>query len=99
MDYINNLDWIDGIELINKAILKQRERQEWEMWLTLYPNMDKKNFISFEKFKSNQRSAKPKKPKKVLTDDEIIEKAEEIRKIHQGKHEGVVRKVENINGL
>jgi hypothetical protein len=88
IDYINRLDWIDGIELINKAILKQRERQEWEMWLTLYPNMDKKNFIPFEKFKSKQRTGKPKK---ILSNNEIIEKAEEIRKLHQGKHEGVVK--------
>ena len=58
------------------------------MWLTLYPNMDKKTFISFDKFRGKKQVKVINNTK--LTKEEIIEKAEELRKLHQGKHEGVV---------
>jgi hypothetical protein len=79
--------WIDGIKLINKAIEKRSEQREWDMWISVYPDMDKKTFISFEKFKNKIYA--PKQTQNVLTKNEIIEKSEEIRKLHQGKHEGV----------
>ena len=88
IDFVYNLSWIDGIELINKAIEKRNEQKDWDMWLTLYPNMDKKTFISFDKFRGKKQVKVINNTK--LTKEEIIEKAEELRKLHQGKHEGVV---------
>jgi hypothetical protein len=85
IDYVFNLAWNNGIELINKAIGKRNEQRDWEMWLSVYPNMDKKTFVSFEKFQQKGREL----PQNNFTTAEIIEKAEEIRKIHQGIHEGV----------
>lgn len=88
-DFVVNLDWRDGLNLINKAIEKRKEEREWDMWISLYPKMDKKSFIPFEKFCGKKKHIKIHK--KELTKQEIIEQAEEIRKLHQGKHEGVVR--------
>ena len=84
-----NLCWIDGIELINEAMKKIQEQKDWEMWLTLYPNMTKENFIPFEKFRN--KTIDEKETKKELTSAEIIERAESKRKLHQGTHKGVVR--------
>lgn len=87
MDYVNNLYWIDGVKLINKAIEKRVERYDWEMWLSLYPEMSEETFVSFEAFKTKKQEITQKKVK--LTSSEIIAKAEELKKIHQGTHEGI----------
>jgi hypothetical protein len=87
IDYILELNYINGIELINKAREKESERSAWEMWLTLYPNMDKKNFIPFSKF--YQKQTEPQIRKATLTNEEIIAKNEELRLAHQGKHKGI----------
>lgn len=58
--------------------------------MSLYPSMDKKSYISFEKFVKDITIAENISVEKV-TNDEILEKTEEIKKIHQGKHEGIVR--------
>lgn len=81
------MSWIDGINLINKAAEKRSEQKEWEMWISIYPNMDKNTFVPFEKFRSK---AQPQKQNN-LTSQEILEKADELMRYHQGKHEGVVK--------
>lgn len=90
IDFVLNLYWEDGINLINKAIEKRNEQRDWEMWISVYPDMDKKTFVPFEKFRGKKQT--PGKPKKELTKAEIIAQAEEIRKLHQGTHEGVAKK-------
>lgn len=87
IEFVNNLSWQDGIKLINKALEKQTEQRDWDMWISIYPNMDKKSFIPFEKFRGKKQNLIKKENN--LTKNEIIERAEEIRKLHQGKHEGV----------
>jgi ribosomal protein L44E len=59
------------------------------MWLSVFPNMDKKSFISYEKFRGNSTKAISNNNSKKLSKIEIIDKCEEIRKIHQGKHLGI----------
>jgi len=86
IDFVYNLPWQDGIKLINKAIEKTVEHKDWEVWLSVYPNMTEETFVPFGKFKE-RKPEKPKKPKQ--TAEEMIAKAEELRKIHQGIHEGV----------
>ena len=88
-NFVLFLYWQDGIKLINKAIEKKQEKLDWELYCTVYPDMDKKTFVPFEKFRSKKQI--PGKQKKELTKEEIIAQAEEIRKLHQGTHEGVVR--------
>lgn len=47
------------------------------MWLTLYPNMDKKNFISFEDFKSKLISPRFEN---IASTEDILKEVSEIRK-------------------
>ena len=89
IDYVMNLSWIDGIELINEAMEQKQDKRDWEVWLSIYPTMTKENFIPFEKFKSKNISKDD--VKKELTSKEIIERAESKRLLHQGKHKGVVK--------
>jgi hypothetical protein len=74
------LDWQDGISQINKAVEKISEEKEWQMWLTLYPNMDKNTFMSFEKFR---QKGKKQSVETKISDKEILKKAEEVKKLHQ----------------
>lgn len=75
--YILNLDFQSAIRLIKKAYEKDLEKRLWEMWLTLYPNMDKKNFIDFEEFKN--KIIKPNVETLANTNDVLLE-VSEIRK-------------------
>ena len=88
IEYVNNMFWVDGIELIHKAREKEQEEKVWDMWISLYPNMDKKSFMPFSEFHKKQVTPIITDNKK-LTKEEITEKAEEIRRLHQGIHEGV----------
>lgn len=76
-----NLDFKTGIKLFVEACEKIQEQKAWDMWLMLYPNMDKKNFIPFSKF--YKKTTTPDKPNKHLTKEEIIAQAENIKQIHQ----------------
>ena len=71
--------------MINKAIEKRNEQKDWDIWLSIYPDMDKDTYIPFEKF----RSKAVKVSRVTESTEEIIARAEELRKIHQGIHEGV----------
>lgn len=89
IDYVNNLFWQDAINLINKALEKTAEQKDWDMWISIFPDMDKKTFVSFDEFRSKKKSRVTNTAATKLTKNEILEKAEELRKLHQGKHEGV----------
>jgi hypothetical protein len=86
IEYVLNLYWVDGINLINKAVEKTIEQKDWDLYSSVYPNMDAKTFITFKDFVKKKQVAQPKKD---ISTDEILQKAEEIRKLHQGTHEGV----------
>ena len=77
-----------GINLINKSYEKVVEEKDWNLYCGVYPNMDKESFISFENFKNKKQDMNNAKHK---TNDEILAKAEGIVKVHQGKHEGIVK--------
>ena len=74
MEYILNLDIIEGILLINKAFEKREERKAWDMWLTLYPNMDKETFMPFSEF----HEMLTEKNISMKTKEEILSECEEI---------------------
>lgn len=46
------MTWDRALEIINKAYEKSFEDKSFKMWLTLYPNMDDKNFMSFNDYKN-----------------------------------------------
>ena len=60
-----------GLKYIKKAIEKEQEKSLWEMWLMMFPNMDRKNFISFEEFKEKATQSNRQKSKEK-TDDEML---------------------------
>ena len=71
MDYILNTNFAEGISIITKAKEKETDQIIWEMWLSLYPNMNKDNFISFNDFKNKITNNKKNKNQ---TDDEMLAK-------------------------
>ena len=45
---------------------QETENRLWQQWLTLYPNMNKENFISFERFKFQVMPREEKKREEIL---------------------------------
>lgn len=75
--------------LLRKAARKREEQKAWDMWLSVYPHMvvpapmaDKPaiKFLPFSKFYREQ--IMPSK-KEMLTDEQIIDKFEKVKAIHQ----------------
>lgn len=83
------MNWESSLDLINKAYEKDFENKAWSMWLTLYPNMDKKNFISFEEYK--KKLIQPVNNTLSSTED-ILKEVSEIRQLKARKES------EKLNG-
>ena len=45
-----DLEFEEGFELIIKAFEKKREQRLWELYVSRYQHMSKKNYFSFEEF-------------------------------------------------
>jgi hypothetical protein len=55
----------------------------WDKWISIFPNMDKKNFVSFEDYKKQHFSnADTKNSNKKLSKEEIIANAEKVKEKH-----------------
>jgi hypothetical protein len=68
--YILSLYWETGIGLIIKCNDKNEESKAWQMWLTLYPNMEESNFMAFTEYYEKIRVPMiPKRTKKEIMDD------------------------------
>lgn len=76
IEFILNLHWIDGIDLINKAFEKREENKAWQMWIAKYPWMAKNEFIPFDKF--YKKAIQPKNISQKPA-QEILKEAYEIR--------------------
>ena len=87
MNYIMNLDINDFLGLVDKAIEKERDKNFFAVWKELVPTMTKETFVSFEDYKSQllRGSVKGKTVDALsnnnLTDEELIEDAENIIKM------------------
>lgn len=73
------MQWEDAIQIINKAYEKDFENRSFSMWLTLYPNMDKKNFISFDDYKRKFTTTTTTEQNSNITD--ILKDVDDIRKL------------------
>jgi len=71
-------------KLLIDAQMRNIEEKLWQQWLVKYQNMDKNNFLSFDKFK--ELTFKPVKnvDNNKLTSEEAIEKANKIRQLDRG---------------
>jgi hypothetical protein len=75
-----------GNKVILREIEKKEEHRAWEMWLTKYPQMDKKSFIPFSKFYK-----KIKEPLVHIPTEDILKDIEEIRtRQKEGEQNGTV---------
>lgn len=61
--------WVDGIELISKAVEKREETKAWGMWLALFPRMTKDNFIPFSQFFKKQTQIITQKSSQEILDE------------------------------
>jgi len=75
MDYILSLEFNDFLQLVIKAFKEREKERFWQTWLTLYPNMDQKNFIPFSQFYQDQTEPINNRPK-----EEMLSEADKIRK-------------------
>ena len=64
--------------MLNHLIEQKEEEKAWQMWVSVYPDMDKNSFIPFSKFYEKSKIAKI--PKQQKTAKELLEQAEKIRK-------------------
>jgi len=79
MNFIMKQDPQTGIDLMVKAMEKQREQRTWQLWVSIYPNMGEDNFIKYEEFK-DQVNKKPETPQSAA---EIIAEAEKTKALDQ----------------
>ncbi len=71
------MDYRIGFRQVNHEIEKQVEKVLWEKYLTIYPLMNKDNFITFNDFKEKH---KPRKKLGASDKSRIDRQAETIRK-------------------
>lgn len=66
IEHVFNMNVEDGAEMIVKAYEKQAEEKAWSMYLTLYPNMDEKNFVPFDRYYNPNRGKQETKTKEEI---------------------------------
>ena len=71
----------DLIKLLNAAQKKESEDNLWQMWLTLYPRMNKDNFESFEDYKKRALRSVVRATEK--TSEEIVAELIPVIKAHE----------------
>lgn len=74
----------DGIEMIRKGFEKRTKKEYWDMWLTAYPNMTEKTYISFDDFFSksktpNNQTTQQSSVNNKKSKEEILTMAEKIK--------------------
>lgn len=72
------MDAYYGLKLIEKAYKEKTNSIIWDMWISLYPNMDKDHFISFEDFKKQNLSEPNEHRNPIKTKEEIYKQADKI---------------------
>jgi wyosine [tRNA(Phe)-imidazoG37] synthetase (radical SAM superfamily) len=76
MDYVLHLPLRRGLKLLKKAMEEDTKEYAFRIYLAVYPNMDKKNFKSFNEY---WEEIKPKKVELDLrTEEDIMQEILEI---------------------
>lgn len=84
IEYLMNLDFSDGRDIMFKAVEKDREDRIWQLWVQLYPHMDKDNFKPFDEFLNMFKPSN--KPSNVnQTKEELVAEIERVKTIHQAQ--------------
>jgi hypothetical protein len=83
MDFILQMDLIEGLELYRKAREKRNDERLYQAWVSLYPHFSKENFISWEDYKNRHSQVKVPTVKKSAA--ELIAEAADIKKQIEGR--------------
>ena len=63
------------MKLVIKASREKEKEKAWQMWVSIYPNMDEKTFLPFSSFYKEQTEPVSSRDK-----EDILSEAEKIRK-------------------
>jgi len=74
MNYIMNLDYEDGWQLLNKIVAENAEARAHAIYASTYPHFDKDTYMTFDEFYGNRSS-------KICTlpTEQIIKEANAIK--------------------
>lgn len=80
IDYVMNLDFQDGIDLINKATEKVDEERHWDVWLIMYTNMTEQTYKSFDEwYKDGKRDQLQAVEFKKQSTEDVLEMVAKIK--------------------
>lgn len=88
LEYIENLNIDDFLELVDLAEIKEVEEDLYKVWVSMYPHMDKNSFISFEDFKKKNIRKQMNKKVKPMSDAEILIMVNNIRLKKESQSDG-----------
>lgn len=88
IEYVMNLGFFEGSNLIGKANIKIAEERLFTQWNMEHIYMDKENYISFEEYKNKAfgninthiKNTKKVTKEEAITDAEIIRKLDTLNK-------------------
>ena len=75
MNYVMELDFDSGLQLLAKAKEHHREKRAWDIYCAKYPSFTDKNFIPFDKFYT------PAKPVAIKSTSHIFAEANKLKKL------------------
>jgi hypothetical protein len=82
-----NMELFDFMQLLTAAIIKGKEERLWSQWLVSFGRMREDNFISYEEYCELASGEKEEKKSNnvKLNKEEILEEAERIKNLDQGR--------------
>lgn len=77
VEYILNLYFEEGLELIKKAFEREVEKRTWDRWLVDYQRMTKDDFVPFDEYLSKVMTYQSQ-PIIQISAEDLLTKAEQI---------------------
>ena len=75
VSFVMNLPIEDGVDFFVSELKRRREKRIWDLYVALYPWMDKEHFETFEQFRDKMTGDNISK----TPASDILEKARRIR--------------------
>jgi hypothetical protein len=73
MEFVMSLDIETFIRLVRRAIVNSHEERHWQLYCSVYPHFDKKNFKKFDEFyKRPTEEVSKKSSEDIITHVESI---------------------------
>lgn len=75
-----------SLQLVKKALENDRDKCDWELYLTTLPRMTKETYKTFDEFKGNGKKIENTNSKILnKTKEDIIEKSQKLKKLDQDR--------------